>query len=136
MTKNNKITVYQELLKEKSRIAKAIKNIEQSIIDDIQSDIDNQLSDKEYKCGTATIDYQGHVLKVTVAKKINYDNNVLAYIAKRIIDSGDDLSKYMKVEYKISETNYKNWSSNIQKEFIAARTVKPNTPKIEIKDSE
>lgn len=136
MTKNNKITVYQELLEQKKEVAKAIKNIEQSILDDIQADIDNQLSDKDYKCGTANVEYQGYDLKVTVSKGIKYDNNILASIAKRIIDSGDDLSKYMKVEYKISENSYKNWSKPIQKEFMDARTVKPNNPKIEIKNAD
>lgn len=134
MTKNNKISVYQDLLLQKKKNAEAIKNIEQSIIDDIQDDIDSQLKDKDYNCGTANIEYQGYTLKVSVGKKIDYDQDVLSEIAKRIVDSDTDLTTYMKTIYKVSENNFKNWSKPIQKEFVKARSVKPNKPKIEIKE--
>jgi len=136
MTKNNKITVYLDLLKEKKRVAKAISNIEKSILYDVNEKLEMQLKDKDYNCGTATVEYEGYNVKFTVSKNIKYNQEKLDLLADKISGSGDDLNLYMKKEYKVSENAFKSWSKPIQNAFMDARTVKPNKAKIEVKEND
>lgn len=89
----------------------------------VLSDVDNQLSQKDYGCGTATIETESHKIKVTVPKKVKWDQDKLQELHDKISASGDDPRTYMKSEFKVSETTFKDWPDNIQKAFSEARTV-------------
>lgn len=96
----------------------------------IKSEVDAQLADKDYGCGTANIDAGDYKIKVVISKKVTWDQTQLAALYERIKDSGENPLEYLKVEYDVPETAYKNWPSVIQSEFESARTVKPSSAKI------
>jgi hypothetical protein len=96
----------------------------------IENDVNTQLADKEYGCGTATIDTNKYKVKYVVSKKIKYDQTELSNIVDRIQQSGLDASEYVKISYDVAESKFKAWPSNIQKEFLDARTVETSKPRI------
>jgi hypothetical protein len=66
-------------------------------------------------------------LRVTVdlPKRVSWDQTQLSILAKRIADSGENVSDYIDIEYSISESRYTNWPASLQELFSSARTVKP-----------
>lgn len=96
----------------------------------IENDVATQLADKDYGCGTATIDTEKYKVKYVVSKKVKYDQSELANIVKRIVDSGANPDEYVKISYDVAESKFKAWPSNIQQEFVNARTVETSKPRI------
>ena len=91
-----------------------------------------ELSEEDYKCGTANIDTEKFKIKYVVSKKIKWDEKQLKLIKKKIIDAGQDPELYMKEKLSVAETKYKDFPDNIKAEFEPARSVEPSAPKIEI----
>lgn len=90
------------------------------------------LKDKDYGCGTANIETGRHKVKVTVSKKVKWDESQLSGIRQQIIDGGQDPSAFIKEKLSVSETAYKGFDPEIQKVFEPARTVEPSKPVIKI----
>jgi len=90
------------------------------------------LTNKEYGCGTATIETARHKIKVVVSKKVKWDEKQLFVIRNQIIDAGQNPSAYIKEKLSVSETAYKGFTPDIQKTFEPARSVEPSAPKITI----
>ena len=91
-----------------------------------------QLKGKDYGCGTANIDAGTHKVKVTVSKKVKWDEKQLRVIRQQIVDVGKDPALYIKEKLSVSENAYKDFPENIQRAFDTAREVTPSAPKIEI----
>tara|TARA_R110000851_G_scaffold111570_2_gene235093 strand:+ start:507 stop:953 length:447 start_codon:yes stop_codon:yes gene_type:complete len=91
-----------------------------------------QLRDKDYGCGTANIDLARHKVKVTVSKKVKWNEEILRDVANQIKEGGQDPEDYIKYKLSVSETSYKGFGDNIQKVFEQARTVEPSAPVIKI----
>lgn len=119
----------QNLKSEKGRL-------ESEIMAGISGQISSQLSDKDYGCGTANIDLGSYKIKAVVSKKVTWDQSRLAALAERIRASGENPLEYMKLEYDVPESKFKAWPSNIQSEFVAARTVTPSAPKLTFQKGE
>ena len=66
-------------------------------------------------------------MRVTVdtPKRVSWDQQQLAAIAKRIAAAGERVEDYLDVEYSIPESRYNNWPPALREQFAAARTVKP-----------
>jgi uncharacterized protein (DUF342 family) len=97
----------------------------------IENDIKEQLSDKDYGCGTATVNVDDNlVLKAVVSKKIKYDQKGLKEVVERIKSAGKNPDEYVKTKYDVSETAYKNWPSDIKQVFEPHRTVEASPAKI------
>lgn len=94
------------------------------------SEIQNQLSDKDYGAGTANIDAGQYALKVVLSKNVKWDQAQLENICAEIAASGEDPKEFVKVKYDVSETAYKSWPSRIRGYFEPARTVELSKPKI------
>lgn len=99
------------------------KVLADELIESVADEVSAQNRKNDYGTGTATIKADDYVLKVTLPKKIKWDNDALADIRQKIIADGAHPEEYMKAEYKVSETAYKNWPSHIRKAFEPARTV-------------
>jgi hypothetical protein len=111
--------------------------LEATLAESVACDVRSQLADKEYGCGTATIETTNSFkVRIVIAKKVEYDQSKLADLFDKIDQSGDDPFEYIKVKYDVSETAYKNWPSKIQAAFEPARTVEPSKPKITIERKE
>lgn len=124
-----------------------IANEEQLIIDEKKKHTDvvneyvkeqaaSDLKGKDYGCGTSNIDLGLFKAKVVVSKKVKWDESRLVDISKMISDAGEVPSDYIKTKLSVSEADYKNFSKDIQKVFISARTVESSTPKITIERKE
>ena len=104
--------------------------LEATLAESVADSVHQQLSDKDYGCGTATINTDAYKVKVVISKDVKYDQEKLADLFDKIRQSGEDPFEYIKVKYDVSETAYKNWPSNIRQAFEPARTVEPSKPKI------
>lgn len=96
----------------------------------ISDDVTNQLADKDYNCGTATVETAEYKLKYVVSKKVDWSQDGLKMLAQQIASSGEDPGEYIKVAYDVSEQAYKNWPSKYRSAFEPFRTVKQSKPKI------
>jgi len=96
----------------------------------IENDVNAQLADKDYGCGTANIETEKYKVKYVVSKKVKYDQAELYNIVQRIINSGANPDEYVKISYDVAESKFKAWPSNIQEEFLKARTVETSKPRI------
>lgn len=85
--------------------------------------------------GTATVLMDGFEVKQTVAKKVTWDQEILDEIVTKISDSGDDPRRWIKVEYKVGEREYKAWPAPVKAVFDPARTVTQGNARIDIKEA-
>ena len=92
------------------------------------------LDGKAYGCGTVNIETDTKTIKVTVGKKIDWDQNKLNDIWHDIKTNGEDPSEYINVKYGVSEIAYKSWPHSISDVFEPARTVTPTKPTIKIEE--
>ena len=67
-------------------------------------------------------------LTVDVSKRVTWDQDQLAAIAKRIAAAGESVEEFIDLSYSISESRFQNWPSTLRLQFEAARTVKPGKP--------
>lgn len=69
-------------------------------------------------------------LRVTVdlPKRVSWDQEKLAAIARRIAEAGDRVEDYLDVEFSVPESRFNNWPAALREQFASARTVKPGKP--------
>ena len=79
--------------------------------------------------GTKTTRDGAYSIKVTAAKRVEWDQSALAALWKSI---GETAGEYIRVKYEVSENAYKSWPEVIRKEFEPARTVKPGATTVTI----
>jgi hypothetical protein len=116
-------------LAEFARVKSALQS---QISDEIADDVRLQLADKDYGCGTATIDTENNQIKVTIAKRVKWDNAKLSSIFDEIQAAGENPKEYIRVEYSVGENNYKAFPSKIKEIFEPARTVEIAKPTLTI----
>lgn len=63
-------------------------------------------------------------ISADLPKKTEWDQQMLADIARRISAAGDDPGQYIDVSYRISETKYLAWPDHLRNQFLPARTLK------------
>ena len=138
MTTENTIdTLASELLSLKEQIAKLTKqkkHVEETIEEIAASDINAQLADADYGCGTATLDSDKYKIKYAITKKISWDQELLERLADELAMRGEEPREYVKVKFDVSENAYKNWPSTLQAMFEPARTVSASSPTITIEE--
>ena len=123
----------EKILEIKKQIA-ALKTEQQKLERQFLSQQDlSGLQNKEYGCGTITLDCDNHKVKIEVRKTVKWDNDALAAKYKEL---GQEAGNFIKCKYDISETAYKGWKEEIKKYFEDARTVVPSNPTLTIIDEE
>ena len=106
----------------------------------IQSALDHRFADEARRLrmasgkdtGTVSIKAGAFVVKAELGKKIDWDQGKLAAVEDHLIDIGEDVSEYIKIERKVSETAYTNWPKSLSSLFEPARTVSPGLAKYKI----
>lgn len=63
-------------------------------------------------------------ISADLPKKTEWNQVLLADIARRITAAGDDPGQYIDVSYRVSETKYLVWPDHLRNQFQPARTVK------------
>lgn len=99
---------------------------------EIEKAAEEQLSGKDYGCGTANIETTRHKVKVVVRKSVKWDEAELIKIREKIVEAGQNPAVFIKEKLSVSETAYKNFPIEIQNELLPARTVEAGKPSIKI----
>ena len=100
----------------------------------IAPEVQNSLEGNAYGCGTANVETETKTIKVTVSKKVKWDQERLKSIWDDIEASGYKPEEYINVKYDVSENAYKAWPSSISDAFEPARTVEVSKPTIKIEE--
>lgn len=100
-----------------------------------KDEITQLLKAKDEPYGDVTITVGNHQVKVTTPKKVEWNSEQLAAMAKQMESENVDPRLYMKIEYGVSETVYKQWPTEMKDYFMPARTVKPGTVSIKVAEA-
>lgn len=98
----------------------------------IAPEIQNGLDGKDY--GTATIETETKKIKVTLSKRVKWDQDKLKKLWDDIEASGEKPDEYINIKYDVSENAYKSWPSSISSAFDPARTVEVSKPTLKIEE--
>jgi len=63
-------------------------------------------------------------ISADLPKKTEWNQALLAEMARRIAAAGDNPGQYIDVSYRVSETKYLAWPDHLRNQFQPARTVK------------
>lgn len=79
---------------------------------------------------TGIVHFDDGQVRITadLPKKIDWDQQKLTDLVKRIADAGDDPREYVEISYRVSETKYNAWPEALRSQFTAARTLKTGRP--------
>lgn len=91
-----------------------------------------ELKAKKYGCGTANLDLPMYKIKVTVSKKVKWDEKELKAIANKIKEAGQEPENFIKYKLSVSETAFNGFTEDVQDAFMSARSVEASDPKIKI----
>ena len=79
---------------------------------------------------TGVVHFDDGRVRVTadLPKRVEWDQQRLADIVRRIADSGDNPAEYVDVAYRVSETKLNAWPESLKSAFAPARTLKTGKP--------
>lgn len=80
--------------------------------------------------GTVRVPDGDVVVVADAPKRVDWDQDAIAGIVKRIVASGEDPAEYVETTYKVQERKFNAWPAPIRSAFEAARTVKTGAQKI------
>jgi len=92
--------------------------------------LESKLKAKDEPYGDVSTEF----FKVSYPKKVEWDQKMLADLAKEIQEAGSYVSDYIKVSYEIVESKWKAWPSEIKAQFEKARTVSRGNPSVKVKE--
>lgn len=113
-----------ELKKRKAALEDAIKN-------NFMEKFNQMLGDKAEPFGSVSFTFGEFGVTYTSPKKVTWDQKELAALRKKIAEH-EDPDAYIKAEYDVSETAYKNWPEDIKAAFLPARSVSNGKATIKI----
>jgi len=110
-----------------------LKHLETSLVSEIaqhyQQQITEQLADKDYGCGTATVDGA----KFEISKTVKWDQAGLKNLYEQILAGNENPDEYINLKLDVAESKYKAWPTPIRESFEPFRTVTPSKIKITLK---
>lgn len=121
----------EETNKQLAELKKRKVVLEDAIIDNFAEKFNDLLSQKPEPFGAANVVFGEFDMTYTSPKKVTWDQAELAKLHKKISEH-EDASVYIKTEYSVSETAYKNWPEDIKAAFLPARSVSNGKSTIEI----
>lgn len=144
----------KELLAEKARFEKQMADLQQTIEPkmellrlncyEIQTQIDEMLAGRLHdlrklqgkEFGVINMIFEGFKVSETVPKKVEWDQEKLAPLFFKILESGDKPSDYMRMKLEVPEKLYGDFPPQIKSIFDEARTVKAGRPTLKIEEVE
>ncbi|MFN7265182.1 MAG: hypothetical protein ACK5T5_09655 [Phenylobacterium sp.] len=83
---------------------------------------------------TGTIRLQDGPVTVVaeLAKRVDWDQAMLAGLVERILADGADPAEYVDIAFSVPERKYTAWPKDIRQEFEPARTVRTAKPKFRL----
>ena len=123
------------VLSEMEALRNSFQAIESEIAAKLKEPMDLKLREAGKDTGTVHFEVDGIHVKATVQKTVKWDQEKLASLCKRMVDSGQDPAAWMEIEdfqiYKVPEVRFAKFPEWAQKAFLPAREVKPGKPKCE-----
>ena len=108
----------------------SLKNQETALVSEIaqiyNTQIQEQLADKDYGCGTATVDGA----KFVISKTVKWDQAGLKDMYEKIRQGNENPDEYIDLKLDVKESKYKAWPTPIRESFEPFRTVTPSKIKI------
>lgn len=86
--------------------------------------------------GSVTFERDGFEIVANLPKKVKWDNGKLADLAKKMSESGDDPTQWLKLTYGVDERSFTSWPDGIKAAFASARTVETGKPTYKFKQLE
>ncbi len=86
--------------------------------------------------GTVRFDDAGVTVVADLAKRVDWDQDILAAIARSIAANGDDPADFIETSLKISERKYQAMPEAWRKGFEPARSLRPGKPKFRFEAKE
>ena len=79
---------------------------------------------------TGVVHFSDGPLRVTadLPKKVEWDQQQLGVIVRRIADSGENPADYVEITYRVPESRFNAWPESLKSAFIPARTLKTGKP--------
>lgn len=78
--------------------------------------------------GTVRFEDRDVTVVADLPKKVEWDQQQIAALVKRIRDNGEDPADYVEISFKVPERNYTAWPEPIRQAFAPARTVRTGKP--------
>jgi hypothetical protein len=86
--------------------------------------------------GTSNVKFDDGTIKVTVPKKVSWDQDVLKAAVKTLRDEwAEDPDEYVETKLSVPEGRYNAWPASIKSLFDPARTLDVGKPKYEIQEN-
>jgi hypothetical protein len=67
-------------------------------------------------------------ISADLPKRVEWDQQQLADIVRRIAANGEDPAEYVETAYRVSETKFNAWPEALKSAFAPARTLKTGKP--------
>ena len=135
------MTTLKELLKKREQYEAELIVVQeyiQSVNIEIEHMLAQRLADlrklqaKEFGAVNLTLD--GYKVTETITKKVEWDQEKLQGLFKRISESGDQPSNYMRMKLDIPEKMYGEFPDQIKGIFAEARTIKTGRPTLKFEE--
>lgn len=98
-----------------------------------QEEITASLKQKDDPFGVVSQVIGTYKVKFDTKKKVTWDQEKLGHLYEEIKSDPDEkVEEYIGLEYKVSETAYKNWPAPIRQHFEPARTVETGSTSVTI----
>lgn len=106
------------------------------IVDHVDRALDLKYADQAHSVRLATgkdtgvVHFDDGQVRITadLPKKIDWDQQRLADIVRRIAANGDSPAEYVEISYRISEAKFNAWPESLKSVFAPARTLKTGKP--------
>lgn len=103
-----------------------------AIADHVDRALDLKYADQAHSVRLATgkdtgvVHFDDGRVRITadLPKKIDWDQQRLADIVRRIAANGDDPAEYVEISYRVSEAKFSAWPESLKSAFAPARTLK------------
>jgi hypothetical protein len=137
LTKLSDAEIIEHLLEaetDKTAADLAMKKLKNEILNRHAVLIKAAYSNKSEPFGVINLPVGGKIVKFDTPKKVKWAQDKLESLWKQMEADGADPKSYIKVEYSVSETAFKEWGNNLKSYFTAARTVEAGNVSIKIEE--
>ncbi len=129
-------TLLADLATEAEARVKAAKAVQDRLTAGIAARYADQIAaarrDAQKDTGTIRLEDGEVVVIADAPKRVEWDQEAVGAIVKRITDAGEDPGEYVETSYKVQERKFTAWPASIRSAFEAARTVKTGAQKISL----
>jgi hypothetical protein len=111
-------------------------SVARAIVEHIDRALDLKYADRAHALrlaagkDTGVVHFDDGRVRITadLPKRIEWDQQRLAEVVRRIANGGEDPTEYVEISYRVSETKFNAWPESLKSAFAPARTLKTGKP--------